>query len=70
MSTSKAKKTITNYIVPSVSAQTHLKRNRSTQPLRSSSTPRIICDLILEDVPLTLADVSRDIFRERIVVKM
>lgn len=46
-----------HYIMPSVSAQAHVKRNRSTQPLRSS-TPRIVCDLILEEVPLTLCDVS------------
>ncbi|KAJ8945035.1 hypothetical protein NQ318_019029 [Aromia moschata] len=55
MCPNKAKKNIKNCIVPSVSAQAHLKRNRSTQPLRSS-TPRIICDLILEEVPLTLVD--------------
>lgn len=57
----KAKKSTKNYIIPSVSAQAHIKRNRSTQPLRSS-TPRIICDLILEEVLLTLVDVSRSIF--------
>lgn len=58
MAISKAKKTIKNYILPSVSAVAHLKRNKSLQPLRSSSTPRFICDLILEEVPLTLVDVS------------
>ncbi|CAH1134889.1 unnamed protein product [Ceutorhynchus assimilis] len=56
MSTLESKKTIKDYIVPSVSAQAHLKRNRSLQPLRSSSTPRIICDLILDEVPFTLVD--------------
>nr|CAI5831312.1 unnamed protein product [Callosobruchus analis] len=40
MSPGKIKKTTKNYIVPSVSVQAHLKRNRSTHPLRSS-TPRI-----------------------------
>ncbi|XP_050302982.1 intermembrane lipid transfer protein Vps13D isoform X2 [Anthonomus grandis grandis] len=56
MSTSKSKNKIRDYIIPSVSAQAHLKRNKSTQPLRSSSTPRIICDLLLEEVPLKLVD--------------
>uniref|UniRef100_A0AAR5PHD2 UBA domain-containing protein n=1 Tax=Dendroctonus ponderosae TaxID=77166 RepID=A0AAR5PHD2_DENPD len=56
MGSSKARKTIKDYIVPTVSAVAHLKRNKSIQPLRSSSTPRIECDLILEDVPLTLVD--------------
>lgn len=53
----KLKKHIKNYILPSVSAQAHLKRNCSTQPLRSS-TPRIACDLMLKEVHLTLIDVS------------
>lgn len=53
----KTKKDTKNYIVPSVSAQAHLKRNRSMQPLRSS-VPRIVCDLTLEEVPLSLIDVS------------
>lgn len=58
MGSSKARKTIKDYIVPTVSAVAHLKHNKSIQPLRASSTPRIACDLILEDVPLTLVDVS------------
>ncbi|KAJ8920133.1 hypothetical protein NQ315_011790 [Exocentrus adspersus] len=52
---SKAKRDLKSYIVPSVSAQARLKRNCSTQPLRSS-TPRIVCDLTLEEVPLQLID--------------
>lgn len=56
MCPTRTKKDTKNYIVPSVSAQAHLKRNRSTQPLRSS-VPRIVCDLILEEVPLSLIDV-------------
>ncbi|KAJ8964860.1 hypothetical protein NQ314_004578 [Rhamnusium bicolor] len=55
MCPNRTKKHTKNYIVPSVSAQAHIKRNRSTQPLRSS-TPRIVCDLLLEEVPLTLVD--------------
>lgn len=57
MCPNKTRKCTRNYIIPSVSAQAHIKRNRSTQPLRSS-TPRIISDLILEEVLLTLVDVS------------
>lgn len=47
-----------HYILMPVSAQAHIKRNRSEQPLRSSDTPRIVCDLHLEEVPLFLVDVS------------
>ncbi|KAF7280409.1 hypothetical protein GWI33_006075 [Rhynchophorus ferrugineus] len=56
MNTTKSKKTLKHYIVPSVSAQAHLKRNRSMEPLRSNTTPRIICDLLLEEVPLNIVD--------------
>ncbi|KAJ8974057.1 hypothetical protein NQ317_002303 [Molorchus minor] len=55
MSPNQTRRSTKNYIVPSVSAQAHLKRNRSTQPLRSN-TPRIVSDLILEEVLLTLVD--------------
>ncbi|KAG5879440.1 hypothetical protein JTB14_025696 [Gonioctena quinquepunctata] len=51
----KIEKNIRNYIIPSVSAQAHLKRNRSTRPLRSMA-PRIGSDLLLEEVNLTLND--------------
>ncbi|KAL1513260.1 hypothetical protein ABEB36_002689 [Hypothenemus hampei] len=56
MNINKAKKTIQDYILPPVSAVAHLKRNKSTQPLRSSATPRILCDLLLEQVSITLVD--------------
>lgn len=46
------------YILAPVSAQAQIKRNRSEQPLRSADTPRIVCDLSLEEVPLSLIDVS------------
>ncbi|CAH1990127.1 unnamed protein product [Acanthoscelides obtectus] len=59
MSPGKIKKTTKNYIVPSVSVQAHLKRNRSTHPLRST-TPRIVCDLIVEEVALSLIDWQYD----------
>ncbi|KAB0794994.1 hypothetical protein PPYR_11833 [Photinus pyralis] len=47
----------TNYfILPPVSAEAHLKKNRSERPLRSSDTPRIVCSLNLHEVSLTLRD--------------
>lgn len=46
------------YVVSPVSAQAHLKRDRSETPLRTRSRPRLVCDLILEEVQLTLNDVS------------
>ncbi|XP_074028701.1 vacuolar protein sorting 13D [Leptinotarsa decemlineata] len=52
---SKFEKNLRDYIIPSVSAQAHLKRNRSSQPLRSSA-PRIGSDLLLEEVNLILND--------------
>lgn len=45
------------YIVSPVSAQAHLKRDRSEMPLRTRSRPRLTCDLILNEVQLTLSDV-------------
>ncbi|CAG9818576.1 unnamed protein product [Phaedon cochleariae] len=55
LNSNKLKQNNGQYIIPFVSAHAHLKRHRSTQPLRSS-TPRIVCDLSLEEVPLTLSD--------------
>lgn len=46
------------YILAPVSAQAQLKRNRSEAPLKSGDSPRIVCDLCLEEVPLVLIDVS------------
>lgn len=45
-----------NFLLSPVSAQAHVKRNRSEQPLRSRLQPRIVCDLHLEEVPLSLFD--------------
>lgn len=47
-----------SFLLSPVSAQAHVKRNRSEQPLRSRFQPRIVCDLHLEEVPLSLFDVS------------
>ncbi|CAG9832775.1 unnamed protein product [Diabrotica balteata] len=55
MSRNKLEKTTRNYVLPAVSAQAHLKRNRSAEPLRSSM-PRYVCDLLLEEVHLSLVD--------------
>nr|XP_018896804.1 PREDICTED: vacuolar protein sorting-associated protein 13D isoform X1 [Bemisia tabaci] len=46
------------YILPPVCAVAHLKRNRSDKPLRSKTHPRIVCDLQLEEVALTLSDLQ------------
>lgn len=46
------------YIVSPVSAQARFKRDRSEMPLRTRSRPRLTCDLILNEVQLTLCDVS------------
>lgn len=58
MSTNQSDTFSQHYILSPVSAQAHVKRNRSEQPLRSQDTPRITCDLQLEQVPLKLVDVS------------
>lgn len=46
------------FVVSPVCAQAHLKRDRSETPLRTRSRPRLVCDLILNEVQLTLNDVS------------
>lgn len=45
-----------HYIICPVSGYAHVKRNRSELPLRSASTPRIVCQLHLSQVPIALAD--------------
>lgn len=44
------------YILSPVSATACIKRNLSEAPLRSRSTPRLICDLKLDKFPLSLSD--------------
>lgn len=46
-----------NFIISPVSAQARFKRDRSDTPLRTRSRPRLTCDLILNEVKLTLNDV-------------
>jgi vacuolar protein sorting-associated protein 13D len=60
MSPNQTTKQIRHYILAPVSAMAHVKRNRSEQPLRSSDTPRLVCDLILDEVPLILVDWQYD----------
>lgn len=45
------------YIVNPVSAEAKFKRDRSEMPLRTRSRPRLTCDLVLNEVQLTLSDV-------------
>lgn len=44
------------HIVAPVSGYAHVSRNRSEQPLRSPSEPRVVCELCLDSVPVFLAD--------------
>lgn len=57
MSPNKNNRYSDHYILPSVSAEAHVKRNRCEHPLRNTDTPRIVCDLHLQEVPLTLVNV-------------
>ncbi|XP_046815359.1 vacuolar protein sorting-associated protein 13D isoform X1 [Vespa crabro] len=50
------KNLIRNHILSPVSARAHIKRDRSERPLRSLNKPRIIVDLLLDEVPLVLTD--------------
>lgn len=64
MNRSNLEKHTRNYLLPAVSAQAHLKRNNSTKALRSS-TPRYFCDVLLEEVQLSLQDVSNSFYSVR-----
>ncbi|XP_076236647.1 vacuolar protein sorting 13D [Calliopsis andreniformis] len=55
---SEPKNIIKMYILLPVSARAHIKRDRSVRPLRSTNKPRIVVDLLLDDVPLCLTDVQ------------
>lgn len=46
------------FILAPVSGYAHLKRNRSSKPLRSLNQPRIACDFQLERVNIELRDVQ------------
>eukprot|EP00057_Strongylocentrotus_purpuratus_P019333 XP_011673807.1 PREDICTED: vacuolar protein sorting-associated protein 13D-like [Strongylocentrotus purpuratus] len=45
-----------DYMVEPVSAEARLKRNGSALPLRSRTTPRYVCDLTLQKIPLSLSE--------------
>ncbi|XP_033641822.1 vacuolar protein sorting-associated protein 13D-like isoform X2 [Asterias rubens] len=45
-----------DYLVEPVSAEAKLRRNGSPLPLRSRSTPRFICDVNLQKIPLSLSE--------------
>ncbi|KAK9889536.1 hypothetical protein WA026_006891 [Henosepilachna vigintioctopunctata] len=60
MSPQNTMKNVKHFILPPASAQAHLKNNHSEQPLRSMDTPRFACDLVLDDVPITLVDWQYD----------
>lgn len=44
------------YVVSPVTAQAKLKRDRSENPLRTRNRPRLVCDLVVNDMALTLVD--------------
>lgn len=46
------------YIINPISAKAQLKRDRSETPLRTRSRPRLVCDLIWDEIKITLSDVS------------
>lgn len=48
----------TSFVLSPVSAQARLKRNRSELPLRFRTQPRVVCDLILDSMQLSISDVS------------
>ncbi|XP_058447485.1 intermembrane lipid transfer protein Vps13D isoform X2 [Malaya genurostris] len=46
------------YIINPISAKAQLKRDRSDTPLRTRSRPRLICDLIWDEIKITLSDIQ------------
>ena len=58
MSAIKNAKTEYHILLPT-SACAYIKRNCTEKPLRSPDSPRIVCDLQLDDVSLKLVDVSK-----------
>ncbi|XP_016844832.1 vacuolar protein sorting-associated protein 13D isoform X2 [Nasonia vitripennis] len=46
------------YILSPVSAKAHVKRDRSERPLRSANKPRMVVDLSLDQVPLSLTNIQ------------
>lgn len=46
-----------SYILSPVGARAFIKRDRSERPLRSVNRPRIVLDLSLDKVPLSITNV-------------
>ncbi|XP_053697242.1 intermembrane lipid transfer protein Vps13D [Sabethes cyaneus] len=46
------------YVISPISAKAQLKRDRSDTPLRTRSRPRLVCDLIWDEIKITLSDVQ------------
>ena len=57
MAMSDAEKAQCKYVLSPVSARAHIKRDRSENPLRSTARPRIVLDLQLNQVPMSITDV-------------
>lgn len=45
------------FILAPVNAEAHVTRNCSVKPLRSRFSPRIVCDIRLQKIPLSLSEV-------------
>uniref|UniRef100_A0A0A9WG36 Vacuolar protein sorting-associated protein 13D n=3 Tax=Lygus hesperus TaxID=30085 RepID=A0A0A9WG36_LYGHE len=60
LSAAMKKKAKHDYLLSPVNAQAQIKRNRSELPLRSRVNPRIVCNLTLDEVPLSLTDWQYD----------
>ncbi|XP_032690797.1 vacuolar protein sorting-associated protein 13D isoform X2 [Odontomachus brunneus] len=55
---SKSRNGTKSYILLPVNARAHIKRDRTERPLRSINNPRIVVDLLLDEVPLSITDVQ------------
>ncbi|XP_055550000.1 intermembrane lipid transfer protein Vps13D isoform X2 [Wyeomyia smithii] len=46
------------FVISPISAKAQMKRDRSDTPLRTRSRPRLVCDLIWDEIKITLSDVQ------------
>ncbi|XP_039449054.1 intermembrane lipid transfer protein Vps13D isoform X2 [Culex pipiens pallens] len=46
------------YVINPISAKAQLKRDRSETPLRTRSRPRLVCDLIWDEIKIMLSDIQ------------
>lgn len=69
MSAIKNAKTEYHILLPT-SARAYIKRNCTDKPLRSPDSPRIVCDLQLDDVSLKLVDVSKKHIQPKYIGKL